>query len=158
MNSSRKLQEMTPREKQAKKPWIGHHQRRQFWAGVQTIRKVPIRSKWWTVWQTSTSRKRGNGTRSFMSLFVSFFAYFTEDYFSPRIDWFRCAFITGNLGPVDPFRDDHDCLKQSFLGTRREADCLYTTRATRLAGTNLQPRLCEMPCRTYSWQVSSLLS
>lgn len=96
MNSSRKLHEMMTSSKQAKKPWVSHHQRRRrFWAlimwlcsaGVQTIRMVPIRSILlrWTVWQTSTSRKRGNRTRSFMNLFVSSFAYFIEDYFFPSI-------------------------------------------------------------------------
>ena len=47
MNSSRKLHEMMTSSKQAKKPWVSHHQRRRrFWAlimwlcsaGVQTIR------------------------------------------------------------------------------------------------------------------------
>ena len=96
MNSSRKLNEMTTSSKQAKKPWVSHHQRRgRFWAlimwlcsaGVQTIRMVPIRSILlrWSIWQTSTSRKRGNRTRSFMNLFVSSFAYFIEDYFSRHL-------------------------------------------------------------------------
>ena len=75
MNSSRKLHEMTPTAKQAKKPWVGHHQRRRFWAlfmwlcsaGMQTILIVSIRSILlrWTVWKTSISRKRGNRTSSF---------------------------------------------------------------------------------------------
>ena len=147
MNSSRKLHEMMTSSKQAKKPWVSHHQRRRrFWAlimwlcsaGVQTIRMVPIRSILlrWTVWQTSTSWKRGNRTRRFMNLFVSSFAYFIEDYFFPSFNRFRCAFCTGNLGRVDSTtgRDDQDVLEQSFLGTRSEADCLYTTRASRLSG------------------------
>ena len=67
---------------------------------------------------------------------VSSFAYFIEDYFFPSFNRFWCAFCTGNLGRVDSTtgRDDQDVLEQSFLGTRSEADCLYTTRASRLSG------------------------
>ena len=71
-----------------------------------------------------------------MNLFVSFFEYFIEDYSFPSFNRFWSAFCTGNLGRVDPTtgRDDQDVLEQSFLGTRSEADCLYTTRALRLSG------------------------
>ena len=74
--------------------------------------------------------------KSFMNLFVSSFACFIKDYFFPSFNRFRCAFCTGNLGRVDPTtgRDDQDVLEQSFWGTRSEADCLYTTRASRLSG------------------------
>ena len=42
-----------------------------------------------------------------MDLFVSFFAYFIEDYFSLQLNRFRCAFCTRSVGRVDPGRDDH---------------------------------------------------
>ena len=57
-----------------------------------------------------------------MNLFVSFFAYFIEDYFFPSFNRFRCAFCTGNLGRVDPTTGREDILEQSFLGTQSEAD------------------------------------
>ena len=62
-----------------------------------------------------------------MNLFVSFFAYFIEDYYFPSLKRFQCAFCTGNLGRVDPItgRDDHDVLEQSFwVPEERRTACI----------------------------------
>ena len=74
--------------------------------------------------------------KEFHELVRKFLCIFYRGLFFPSFNRFRCAFCTGNLGRVDSTtgRDDQDVLEQSFLGTRSEADCLYTTRASRLSG------------------------
>ena len=129
----------------------------QFWAlsmwlcrgGVKKIQTARSRSLWWKKsrlpLQTSAARKRGNMTRSFMDLFISFLAYFIENNFFLQHNWIQCAFCTGKLRQrwqCWPCKGRSQCCQPAFFcahGRRRTA-CLQP--GLRLF---LVPSLREMP-------------